>query len=233
MPHLLLLLLLLVIQPISGSEFDFTVEIPAGKFQCYFQEVHDVRTATLEVDYQVVDGGDLDINLMILFGATILAQDKQKTDGSHRVAIENRGDYQICFDNTFSYQARKVVFFEIYLFDKDGNLDDIDVGKLAPQDEETKKRIEAMGIAVNEFHSSSNRIKASMNKIEYYQALVRAWEARDRAIMNANLSRVTFWSFVNGGVLLLVGAVQVFMIRSLFEEESKVGRMLRGRRNNY
>lgn len=38
--------------------------------------------------------------------------------------MEESGDYQMCFDNSFSYQARKVVFFEVYLLDENGSFDD-------------------------------------------------------------------------------------------------------------
>jgi len=212
---------------VEGSEFDFTVEVAAGKFQCYLQAVENEKFKTMEIDYQVIDGGDLNVNFMVLLGGDIIAQDKMKTDGSHRLEIKTLGDYQICFDNTFSYQARKVVFFEIFLYDANGNLDDLDVAKMANQDLTLNAQMEAFGVTIGEFHSTSNRIKGSLNKIEYYQALMRAWEARDRAIMTANLDRVTFWSLLNGAVLLGVGLIQVFMIRSLFEDKSKVGRMLR------
>lgn len=67
-----------------------------------------------------------------------------------------------------------------------------------------------------------------MNKIEYYQSLFRVSEAKDRAILSANHDRVSFWSLLNTLVVLFVGAVQVWTIRSLFEENSKLGRLMRG-----
>lgn len=66
-----------------------------------------------------------------------------------------------------------------------------------------------------------------MNKVEYYQSTLRAYEARDRAIMTANNDRVLFWSVLNAAILIVVGAIQVYTIRSLFEENSKLGRALR------
>lgn len=60
-----------------------------------------------------------------------------------------------------------------------------------------------------EFQASADRIKAHLNKAEYYMALLRAYEARDRSIMDANYSRVTFWSLLNAFVLVAVGVVQV------------------------
>jgi hypothetical protein len=43
----------------------------------------------------------------------------------YRISLDEpqngRGDYAICFDNTFSYNSAKRIFFEIFLLDKDGN----------------------------------------------------------------------------------------------------------------
>ncbi|CAI4224464.1 unnamed protein product [Auanema sp. JU1783] len=211
----------------AAGEYDFTVEVPPGKFQCFFQPVQNNVHKTMEVDYQVVDGGDLNINFMILLGANILIQDKLKTDGSHRLELQEAGDYQVCFDNSFSYQTRKVVFFEIFLFDENGNLDDIDIASLGQKTGDVQAQMEQFGVTVADFHAVSNRIKNQLNKVEYHQALMRAHEARDRAVMNANLDRVTFWSIVHTIVLLGVGSIQVYMIRSLFEDNSKLGKMLR------
>uniref|UniRef100_A0A8R1IBZ1 GOLD domain-containing protein n=1 Tax=Caenorhabditis japonica TaxID=281687 RepID=A0A8R1IBZ1_CAEJA len=75
--------------------------------------------------------------------------------------------------------------------------------------------------------TSSQRNKNNLNKVEYHQALLRAHEARDRAVMGANFDRVTFWSVTHTLVMIGVAGVQVFMIRSLFEDNSKIGKVLR------
>ncbi|KAI1711297.1 emp24/gp25L/p24 family/GOLD domain-containing protein [Ditylenchus destructor] len=197
-----LLLLSLMVESVRGGEYDLTVEVPPGKFQCFFQEVTEKHKA-FEIDYQVIDGGDLNINFMLIL------------------------DYQICFDNSFSYQTRKVVFFEIFLYDQNGNLEEVDITKYAKTDPELKKRLEELGMTVNQFHDSFGKIRSHLSKVEYYQAMFRTQEARDRAIMTANNDRVLFWSVLNSLVLIGVGFVQVYMIRSLFEEHSKIGRALR------
>lgn len=47
-------LFLLLVVSINCGEYDFTVEVPAGKFQCFFQPVDLTKHKTLEVDYQVL-----------------------------------------------------------------------------------------------------------------------------------------------------------------------------------
>lgn len=54
MDTLLPVSLLLLLAALSlASELDFTVEVPAGKFQCYFQAADTAKHRTMEVDYQV------------------------------------------------------------------------------------------------------------------------------------------------------------------------------------
>ncbi|KIH42809.1 hypothetical protein ANCDUO_27202 [Ancylostoma duodenale] len=191
---------------------DFTVEIPPGKFQCFFQPVDVTKHKTMEVDYQAVDGGDLNINFMIV-------QENMKTDGSHRL--------DLIYLEIINYQSQKVVFFGIFLTNEKGEVDDTDLSGMAQKDAGLEKRMEEFGVTVAGFHSSAKSIKSQLNKIEYHQALLRVHEARDRAVMVANLDRLTFWSCTHTLVLIGVEALQVFMIRSLFEDSSKLGQLLR------
>ncbi|KAI6187470.1 hypothetical protein M3Y98_00247300 [Aphelenchoides besseyi] len=220
------LILVSIFCSIKAGEFDFTIEIRPGKYECYFQSVTSEKHKNMEIEYQVIDGGDLNINFMLIHGADVLVQDHMKTDANHKIPLKGLGDYQLCFDNTFSYQARKVVFFEVFLTDSDGNMDDVDLSQFANNDSNFAKRLEEIGITLVEFHAASNRIKNSLNKIEYYQSTLRSFEHRDKVIMAANLSRVSFYSLLTTAVLLIVAVLQVYTIRSLFEENSKLGPMV-------
>jgi len=175
----------------------------------------------------VIDGGDLNINFMLIFGADILVQDQMKTDANHKIDLKGMGDYQFCFDNTFSYQARKVVYFEVYLTDAEGNIEDVDISQYAKNDAEFAKRSQDIGITLTDFHASANRMKTSLNKIEYYQSTLRGYEHRDSVIMQANLNRVSVWSIATTAAMIFVACLQVYTIRALFEENSKLGRALR------
>lgn len=218
----------LVVLALSGlaesAEYAYTVKIPPSRMECYFQNVTNERFTAMEIDFQVIDGGDMNINFMVVNPAqTTVAQFLQRTDGTQRIEVQVRGDYQICFDNTASYQEGRTVFFEIFLYDKDGNLDDDDFGdmdlvKLDGMPEDMDK---------DQFTKTSSTIKSNLNKAEHFQALLRAWESRDRAVMDSNLSRVNWWSILNTLVLMSVGSVQVYMIRSLFEDNSRIGKIMR------
>jgi len=181
----------------------------------------------MEVDYQVIDGADLNINFLLTNPqGTLLIQDLRRTDNSHKIDVAQvKGAYQLCFDNTFSYQASKVVFFQIFLFDATGSTEELEMSKLSPH--EAAIKMGELGMTVDAFAATMTRIRSSLNKAEQYQSMLRAYEARDRAIMEANFERVNTWSVVNVFVLVVVTALQVYMIRSLFEDSSKVGKILR------
>lgn len=36
-----------------GAELDFSVEVPAGRMQCFFQEITEDHSRSMQVDYQV------------------------------------------------------------------------------------------------------------------------------------------------------------------------------------
>ena len=110
--------------PFGDSDTDYTVKVHAGKRDCYFEEIKIDQP--FELEYQVIDGGDLDITFqMISPTGKVLATDIRKEDGVHTVDTPVEGAYQFCFDNGFSRMTDKVVFFEIFT-DDNFDYDDYD-----------------------------------------------------------------------------------------------------------
>lgn len=64
-----------------------------------------------------------------------------------------------------------------------------------------------------------NSVKARLGKSLQIQTLLRAFEARDRNIQESNYNRVNMWSMTNMLVMVLVTGVQVYLIRSLFDDK--------------
>lgn len=49
------------------------------------------------------------------------------------------------------------------------------------------------------------------------QSALRAFEARDRYLLEDNLWSVSLWSCINLLVILVVGVTQIFTLRNLFD----------------
>ena len=85
-------LCLFVLNSVTGIEREMTVNVEAGKEECFFETVPQGNSLTVE--YQVIDGGagqmsELDINFRIINhrGQPIFAEFK-KPDGAHTVRAE-------------------------------------------------------------------------------------------------------------------------------------------------
>lgn len=66
-----------------------------------------------------------------------------------------------------------------------------------------------------------------MQKARQAQDIIKSFEARDRNIAEENYFRVNAWSFFQVCMMIAVGGLQVFMVRSLFDNDSKVSRVLK------
>lgn len=74
---------------------------------------------------------------------------------------------------------------------------------------------------VSSYQDTINNVKSRLGKSVQIQTLLRAFEARDRNLQESNFDRVNFWSVVNLAVMTVVSAVQVFLVRSLFDDKRK------------
>ncbi|XP_032458902.1 transmembrane emp24 domain-containing protein 5 isoform X2 [Phocoena sinus] len=163
----------------------------------------------------VLDGAGLDIDFHLASpkGRTLVFE-QRKSDGVHTIETEG-GDYMFCFDNTFSTISEKVIFFELILDN---------MGEQEQEQEDWKKYItgtDMLDMKLEDILESINSIKSRLSKSGHIQTLLRAFEARDRNIQESNFDRVNFWSMVNLVVMVVVSAIQVYMLKSLFEDKRK------------
>ncbi|KAF7243505.1 Transmembrane emp24 domain-containing protein 5 [Varanus komodoensis] len=209
--------LLVLLPPPGASGFataldsDFTFTLPAGHKECFFQSMQ--KDASLEIEYQVLDGAGLDVDFHLISPKQeTLVFEQRKSDGVHTVETED-GDYMFCFDNTFSTLSEKVIFFELIL----DNMGD-------EEQEDWKKYIsgtDLLDMKLEDILETVNSVKARLSRSIHLQTFLKAFEARDRNIQESNFDRVNFWSMVNLAVMIVVSAVQVYMLKSLFEDKRK------------
>ncbi|XP_018414713.1 PREDICTED: transmembrane emp24 domain-containing protein 5 [Nanorana parkeri] len=192
---------------------DFTFTLPAGQRECFFQPMK--KDATLEIEYQVLDGSSLDVDFYLLspHGEIVLSETRQ-SDGVHTVETVD-GDYEFCFDNTFSRLSDKVIFFELILDHMNEEVND---------QEDWKNYVvgaDLLDMKLEDILETINSVKGRLSKSLQIQTLLKAFEARDRNIQESNCDRVNFWSIVNLLVMVVVSVIQVYLLRSLFEDKRK------------
>ncbi|XP_065125728.1 transmembrane emp24 domain-containing protein 1b [Paramisgurnus dabryanus] len=199
--------------PNIDSEFTFV--LPAGSRECFYQST--VKNGSMEVEYQVIAGAGMDVDFNILSPQRIhLVSEYRRSDGVHMVEPTEEGDYQICFDNTFSRFSEKIIFFEVILDSpsNDAGADDEWAG-LGESENILEYKLEDIRESIESVHRRLERSRQM-------QTFLRAFEARDRNLLEDNLWRVSFWSCVNLMVMLSVALTQVFTVRRLFDDKRRV-----------
>lgn len=203
-----------------------TVNIEAGREECFFQNVKQGQV--IDIEYQVIDGthGELDISFQLVepTGRIIFA-DFKKSENGHRIEAKANGDYKFCFDNGFSNYNTKTVFFEIIIEGADDDQWDDD---LDPDNLEGLSPEEMYDIKVQDIQDAIYKVRSNLNKVQHLQDNVRTHEARDRNIAEENFFKVNTWSMIQIFLMLTVGFVQVVMVKSLFDNTSRAHRIWKG-----
>ncbi|KAM6962777.1 transmembrane emp24 domain-containing protein 5 [Aplochiton taeniatus] len=197
----------------QSLDSDFTFTLPAGRKECFFQTMK--KDASLEIEYQVLDGAGLDVDFHITSPTgQVLFSDYRKSDGVHTVETED-GDYMFCFDNTFSHMSEKIIFFELILDNMEMEGEDTEEWK------EYVHGTDMLDMKLEDIMDSINSVKARLGKSLHIQTVLRAFEARDRNLQESNYDRVNMWSATNVLLMMLVSGLQVYLLRSLFNDKNK------------
>lgn len=227
----------------ENAEKEMTFTVDAGRKDCFYQAVRIGEIIDLEYQVksgwkiivwpvepvmynhnysaQVIDGGhgELDINFSLNEpSGRILIADIKKPDNTHRHKAIVDGDYALCFDNTISRFNKKTVFLELIVENEDD--DDGGANNNWPSQLDAMSGAEYYEIKVEDILSAINKIHGHLSKARQTQDILRTFEARDRNVAEGNNSRVQVWSMLQIVGMLLVGGLQVFLVRSLFETDS-------------
>ncbi|GAB1605098.1 transmembrane emp24 domain-containing protein 1-like [Argonauta hians] len=214
---------LLLVSVTVAVDTDLTVEISPGKQECFYQHVLKKGETTLEIEYQVIDGGDMDIGFFIMApNNNIVVAEDRKSESSHKLDVQMTGTYKICFDNTFSRFFRKVVYFDIVT----ENEEEDETGNWTFSQEDAA---ELMDVKLEDFKSIVTRVKENLERSHQVQNYLKMFEARDRNIQESNFERVNWWSGFQLFLMMSVALTQVIMIRSLFDDHSRLHKVFQGR----
>ncbi|XP_074835837.1 transmembrane emp24 domain-containing protein 1 [Carettochelys insculpta] len=194
------------------QDAEFTFLLPAGRRECFYQGAP--ANGSMEAEFQVIGGAGLDVDFSLESpSGVLLINEYRKSDGVHTIEPTEAGDYKLCFDNSFSTISEKLVFFEL-IFDSPQEDEDNWAEVVEPE--------EMLDMKIEDIKESIETMKTRLERSIQMQTLLRAFEARDRNLQESNLGRVNFWSAVNLGVLVVVAFLQVYLLKSLFEDKRQV-----------
>ncbi|CAF0903655.1 unnamed protein product [Adineta steineri] len=225
--NLSILFLTILIRSSYTFDVELTVLVPASQRECF----HEVLEAgkTVEIEYEVLAGGDVDINYWFYSPTNrVLQSDFKKRDGHQTLKLEESGEYRFCFDNSMSRFNQKQIYFSVRLLSEDGHEEpQVTQSWMATMDRDDLGDLQSK---VEQIKDTFQRIWDNMESAQRYQKTFSNYEVHDRVIAENNFERVNFWSIIHIVLMITVSVIQVVTIRSLFESKSAYGKLLRGKK---
>jgi len=191
-------LVILVLLPGISS---LTLQIEPKAEECFFQYAE--RDQEVEALYSVTRGGLLDIDVRIYDpqGNTLyqgLHFDTKMKGRQHFVAGES-GVYKFCFNNEMSRFTAKVISFRV------------NVGQDKSKPEVAKPE------DLSPMENSVVKIERVLQTVIAEQRRMRIREQVHRDTSESTNSRVSWWSVFETGLIIFMGAAQVWYLRRWFE----------------
>ncbi|KAF3700068.1 Transmembrane emp24 domain-containing protein 1 p24 family protein gamma-1 [Channa argus] len=199
----------------SNQHVGFTFLLPPGSTECFFQNT--AMDDGMEVEYQVIAGSGLDVGFALISpSGHRLVSDFRRSDGIHMVDPTEGGDYRLCFDNSFSKLSEKMVFFEVIINSQSG------AGRGRDEWADMAMTESMVGYELEDIRAKMDSVYQHLERSRQVQTVLRAFEARDRYLLEDNLWRVSFWSCLNLLVMLTVAVTQIYTLRRLFDDTKRV-----------
>lgn len=197
----------------SLRNVQFVLKVPARRTECFYEQT-TLDDTQMDIQLQVIRGGDLDIGLSIYHSNEDKVLSTQVTGDSEPLTLtlpRSIVDYKICLENSFSLLAEKVVYFVIMVY----QLKDYDEGTLDP-DGSSESRSNLSQLLLKSVDHRLARVTRHLINVTLTQNYFRAREARERQRADSHNRRVLLWSTLELVVILFASLVQVIAIRSMF-----------------
>ncbi|CAB3225443.1 unnamed protein product [Arctia plantaginis] len=191
-----------------------TIVVEPGQAGCFYQNLSD--SEVIKIEYNVIDStlGDLYVNFHLADpeGEMIVA-DFMRSENEHEYSVVHEGTYRFCFDNTVTNYNSKTVDFEILIRNKGQKQHDHDNEEMQLEDGE-----DAYSMRLQDIYESLSRIERNIIVAQQCQMYQAARGTRDKHIMEEMRYRVSSWSKSLIILMMLIGIIQVTIVKNLFKD---------------
>jgi len=215
----MLVLMVMGLPPSAKAEVSrhrLTIFAEAGRMECYHQAV--AATEHILLEYQVIHGGQgeahINFNLMDP-QRRLLVTDLKQGKVKHKLVANETGIYKLCFDNTISSFNQKIVVFNLEI--SPANLEEVE-RQLLIKEMTTDYHFDRTFRHLGDY---LNKISLNIMRSRQSQDYIRTNEAQDRKLAESNFTLVNNWSCAQFIAMIIVGIIQVFMLRSIFNTDGR------------
>ncbi|XP_018318523.1 transmembrane emp24 domain-containing protein 5-like [Agrilus planipennis] len=214
---ILLLFLLLISFSESFKMWEMAIRVDPKQESCFHHEWS--RNRSVSFTYYVKHGGqgELDISFVLFDpNGALMINDLKQRGKNTIISTTLDGDYIFCFDNSHSSVNSKIVYFEF--FDLNGDTGEAASYEFQPEDN--------VGLP-DKFLEIVDKVDYSLAAVRISQRQSRMTETWDNYIIERKSSTINQFSAAQLVVMLFAGVVQVILIRSLFDERSRIHKIWR------
>ncbi|KAJ2953360.1 hypothetical protein O0L34_g950 [Tuta absoluta] len=205
--------------------------IEPGAKTCFFET--GTAGQIMEAKYQVTDGqhGDYDITFQITDPkGQLIVDDHKQSHNSYILDVEHTGDYVFCMDNAHSVMNSKLVFVYVMIEDKPVQpVEGEEAVETTTEQNETEvlewtgfdENNEPYYLPVASIADSVTRTLRHVVKARHALNQYGAMKTRDSYLAFEDTFIVDVWSSFQISCMCVVGMVQVYMIKKLFNRPVK------------
>lgn len=181
----------------------FVVDVSPRSEECFLSKAK--AGEELHFTYEVYEGGFLDIDVKVTEQdrkTSVLYEKKRSTTDKTQWEVFDDTVYKICFSNRISTLAHKKLAFSVYT--------DEDIQ--APAEKKHMDPLRALAIQIEE------GIQDAKTKLNYMAIRENIHTATNQATSR----RVMFLSVIEVIVVMIVCALQVFVLKRFFERKTRI-----------
>ncbi|KOB75733.1 Integral membrane protein, Tmp21-I [Operophtera brumata] len=197
---LVVTVLLSLLNGVFSKGYELTFELPDSAVQCFYEHIE--KDINVEFDYQVITGGQYDVDVKVEGpNNQVIYQEQKKQYDSHQFTAQHAGVHKLCFSNEFSTFTHKLVYMEL------------NVGP-----EQPLPGVGDHATVLTQLETSADEIHSALNRIIDQQTHHRLREAQSRKRAEDLNERVFWWSVGETIAIMCVTFLQVIVLKNFFSD---------------
>ena len=184
-----------------------TFKLAANDESCFYT-TGKTKNEKIAFYFAVQSGGNFDVDYEVT-GPTgkVVLDGEAERQGDFVFTVNDIGDYKFCFRNTQASHSDKVVDFEIAV--------ENEARVTLPSKKGTSPE------QTSTLEESAFKISGQLSSISRHQKYFRTRENRNFATVRSTEKRIINFSLIQCGLIVLMGALQVFIVKFFFQGARK------------
>ncbi|PNY26466.1 membrane protein, partial [Tolypocladium capitatum] len=185
-----------------------TYKLTANEKACFFTETKK-ENEKIAFYFAVQSGGSFDVDYTVQGPSSkIILQGTKERQGDFVFTAQHAGEYSFCFDNEMSTFAEKFVDFDISVENESRTAQ-------LPSKQGTSPEQTSV------LEESIFKISGQLSTISRNQKHFRTRENRNFSTVHSTEKRIVNFSMIQIGLIICMGALQVFVVRFFFQGARK------------